>query len=71
MTIKINGESQTLDQTSLTLAELLIVNKVESPDVVTVQINGKFLERTRFGTTRIQAGDEVDFLYYLGGGGGR
>ena len=71
MTIKINGESQTLDQTSLTLAELLIVNKVESPDVVTVQINGKFLERTRFGTTRIQAGDDVDFLYYLGGGGGR
>lgn len=71
MTIKINGEQKTLDQDSLTLAELLIANKVESPDVVTVQINGKFLERTRFGTTRIQAGDEVDFLYYLGGGGGR
>lgn len=71
MTIKINGEQKTLDQDSLTLAELLIANQVESPDVVTVQINGKFLERTRFGTTRIQAGDEVDFLYYLGGGGGR
>ena len=71
MTIKINGEQKTLDQDSLTLAELLIANQVESPDVVTVQINGKFLERSLFGTTRIQAGDEVDFLYYLGGGGGR
>lgn len=71
MTIKINGESKTLDQTSLTLAELLVINQVESPDVVTVQINGKFLERSLFGSTRIQAGDEVDFLYYLGGGGGR
>ncbi len=68
MTIKINGEPQTLDQASLTLADLLVLSKVETPDVVSVQINGKFVKQDLFGSTQIQAGDEVDFLYFLGGG---
>jgi sulfur carrier protein len=68
MTLNINGEQQTLVRESLTVAELLVVNKVESPDVVTVQINGKFLQRSLFGSARIHEGDAVDFLYYLGGG---
>ncbi len=71
MTIKINGEPETLDQAPLTLADLLVLSKVETPDMVSVQINGQFIERKLFDSTRIKEGDEVDFLYYLGGGRAR
>ncbi len=68
MKIKINGEPQSFDQASLTLADLLVISNVETPDMVSVQINGKFVEKSAHGLTQIHDGDEVDFLYYLGGG---
>ncbi len=71
MRIKINGEQQTVQQESLTLTDLLVLNKVESPDLVTVQVNGNFVDRKLFNTTQLQENDEVDFLYYLGGGRGQ
>ncbi len=71
MNIKINGEQQKLLQPSVTVAELLVLNNVETPDVVTVQVNGSFLDRKSFGTTQLKENDEVDFLYFLGGGSGR
>jgi sulfur carrier protein len=70
MTIQINGETQQIDRDELTLPELLVLAKVESPELVTVQINGEFVDRGDFPSTRIQENDEVDFLYYLGGGWG-
>jgi sulfur carrier protein len=70
MTIQINGETQQIERNELTLPELLVLAKVVSPELVTVQINGEFVDRGDFPSTRIQENDEVDFLYYLGGGFG-
>jgi len=36
--------------------------------MVSVQLNGAFVQRTDFEQTHIQDGDEVDFLYFMGGG---
>jgi sulfur carrier protein len=69
MTIQINGESRQIEKDALTLPELLLLAKVESPELVTVQINGEFIDRGVFPTTAIRDNDEVDFLYFLGGGG--
>lgn len=71
MKLKVNGESQTIDKTSLTLAELLTLSKVEHPETVSVQLNGKFVDSKLYPTTLIQENDEVEFLYFLGGGRGQ
>jgi sulfur carrier protein len=68
MVIKVNGEPQTISAESLTIAELLVQNKVEMPDMVSVQFNGEFLQRPTYASTQIKDGDEVDFLYFMGGG---
>jgi len=41
---------------------------VAQPEMVSVQVNGEFLPRENFNSTLIYDGDEVDFLYFMGGG---
>jgi sulfur carrier protein len=65
--IKVNDETQEVNL-PLTLTELISINKVLQPDMVSAQINGTFIDRENFDTTAINDGDEVDFLYFMGGG---
>ncbi|MBI5555159.1 MAG: sulfur carrier protein ThiS [Elusimicrobia bacterium] len=67
MRIKINGKEQVIEK-GLSVAELLIVNKVEMPDMVSVQLNGEFVRRGKFSQTVLKENDEIDFLYFMGGG---
>jgi len=68
MHITVNGENKEFDASSLPITTLLQVAKVESPDMVSVQVNGKVIDRTLYADTRIRDKDEVDFLYFMGGG---
>jgi sulfur carrier protein len=52
----------------LTLSELIKLNKVFQPEMVTVQVNEEFVERDVWDTTSLKDGDHVDFLYFMGGG---
>lgn len=52
----------------LTLSELIVKNNVANPEMVSVQINDNFIEREKFNTTQINEGDEIEFLYFMGGG---
>ena len=70
MTITLNGESYSVDIKELSVTKLLEKKKVESPDMVSVQLNGTFLPKDKYDTTMINEGDEVDFLYFMGGGSG-
>jgi sulfur carrier protein len=36
--------------------------------MVSVQVNGEFVGRDDFSTFLVNNGDEVDFLYFMGGG---
>lgn len=65
--ITVNGEVQEV-QLPLTVAELLLQNDVQQPDMVSVQLNEEFLDRNEFPTQQLQEGDEVEFLYFMGGG---
>lgn len=67
MNIKVNGEQKNYKEI-LTVTELLKAEDVEMPDMVSVQLNGKFLERDSFSETKLKENDEVDFLYFMGGG---
>ena len=52
----------------LTVAALIEQENVETPQYVTVSINEEFVESGVFDSTVLKDGDEVEFLYFMGGG---
>ena len=52
----------------LTVAQLVIDEKVETPQYVTVTINDEFVESRDFEKTVLEDGDTIEFLYFMGGG---
>lgn len=65
--ITVNGETQEV-QLPLTLSELITLNDVQQPDMVSVQVNEEFADRTEWDQIQIAEGDSIDFLYFMGGG---
>nr|MBF0222781.1 sulfur carrier protein ThiS [Desulfobulbaceae bacterium] len=68
MQIRINGEDEQLEKSGVSISELLIIKKVESPDMVSVQLNGEIIDRSQYQDQVVSDGDELDFLYFMGGG---
>ncbi|MCP4604711.1 MAG: sulfur carrier protein ThiS [Proteobacteria bacterium] len=68
MKILANGEEQNVDGDSVTISELLKINNVEMPEMVSVQLNGEFVDANAYESKKVSDGDEVDFLYLMGGG---
>lgn len=68
MNLVINGEKTVLENEKLSISELLKVKNVDMPDMVSVQVNGDFIDRDDFSSKYVKNGDEVDFLYFMGGG---
>ena len=68
MELTINDEQKVVDEKNLSITALLAINNVESPDMVSVQLNGQIVERQFYDTTMLADRDEVDFLYFMGGG---
>lgn len=68
MKIIINGKEELVENDSLNLAELLKIKKVEMPEMVSVQLNGVFIKKENYQNTEVQEKDEVNFLYFMGGG---
>ena len=66
--IQVNGKEQEYSNLSLSIIELIKQNNVVQPEMVSVQINGEFVDRKEYASTLIKDGDEVDFLYFMGGG---
>ena len=52
----------------ITVKELIALEKLETPDYVTVSVNDGFLMDSEQETTVLQEGDVVEFLYFMGGG---
>lgn len=51
-----------------TLSELITLENVEMPEYVTVSINDEFVEADKKAVTVLKNGDNVEFLYFMGGG---
>ena len=64
----VNGEEQEV-QLPATVADIIKQNNVAQPEMVSVQVNEEFVDREEFATLQLNDGDEVDFLYFMGGGG--
>lgn len=66
-TITLNGKKQEAE-TPVTISALLQQNNVAQPSMVSVQLNGEFVYQADYDTVLVNEGDEVDFLYFMGGG---
>lgn len=67
MKIKVAGNEKEVKE-GITVEELIELEQVETPQYVTVSVNEEFLESGSFGTVVLKEGDEVEFLYFMGGG---
>jgi len=67
MNLVVNGKKiDTAD--GLTVSKLLVEENVKMPEMVSVELNRKILKRSEFETTQLNNDDQVEFLYYMGGG---
>ena len=52
----------------INVATLIERENVETPQYVTVSVNEEFIDSDAFDTYTLKEGDEVEFLYFMGGG---
>jgi sulfur carrier protein len=67
MNLVVNGKETNITD-SLTVSQLLVQENVKMPDMVSVELNGQILKRTKFEETILKDDDKVEFLYFMGGG---
>jgi len=67
MIINIAGEKKEYPE-GTTIKDLIEKENVDNPDYVTVTVNDEFVDRETFPTATVKDGDEIEFLYFMGGG---
>lgn len=65
--IILNGEPQEVNL-PINVTQLIADNNVLQPEMVSVQVNEEFAEREDWDKKQLKEGDQVDFLYFMGGG---
>ncbi len=65
ISVNINGEAR--DVAEGTVATLLQDLGLH-PQLIVVEHNREILDRAVFGDTRIQAGDQIELVHFVGGG---
>jgi sulfur carrier protein len=68
MEIRVNGEVRQIDTPHISVASLLELEQVPSPEMVAVQIDGEIIHRSAYDETLINERNEIDFLYFMAGG---
>ena len=67
MKLTLNGEESDFAD-GLTVNELLEEQQVQTPEMVSVEINGQILKRSKFEDTVLKDGDKIEFLFFAAGG---
>ncbi len=65
MQITINGKPEEMQ--AGTVMDVL-KHKAIDPRMVAVELNASIVERAQLDTTAVKDGDQVEFLFYMGGG---
>ncbi len=68
MKLIVKGEEKEYKE-GLTLAQLVELEKIETPQYVTASVNDELLSAGEFEKTLLKDGDVLEFLYFMGGGG--
>ncbi|MDE7303145.1 MAG: sulfur carrier protein ThiS [Oscillospiraceae bacterium] len=67
MKITVAGVQKEYDN-GIIVSKLIELENVETPQYVTVSLNDEFVEQGAFESTALKDGDNVEFLYFMGGG---
>ena len=67
MKITVSGEKKEVTD-GITISTLIEQERVETPQYVTVSVNEEFIDQDDFDSHVLKDGDEVEFLYFMGGG---
>ena len=67
MTIQVAGTKKEYSD-GLTVEKLILLEQVDMPEYVTVTVNDDFIRSEDRAEKRLQDGDNVEFLYFMGGG---
>jgi sulfur carrier protein len=67
MQLIITGEKKEYPE-GTTVKELIEKENVENPEYVTVSLNNDFVDQGAFEGTTLKDGDEIEFIYFMGGG---
>ena len=67
MKLTVSGNIKEYNE-GLTVAQLIELEKVETPIYVSVSINDEFVKSNAYNETALHEGDVVEFLYFMGGG---
>ncbi|MBR3259027.1 MAG: sulfur carrier protein ThiS [Eggerthellaceae bacterium] len=65
--LTVSGVEKTYEE-GITIADLIGIEQIESPEYATVAVNEQFVAHADFGTAVLHDGDVVEFLYFMGGG---
>ncbi len=68
MNLIINGKEENLTGDGLSVSRLLVLKNVTFPQMVSVQLNGKFVKQDQYDSTILEEKDNIEFLYFMGGG---
>ena len=64
--IRLNGKDNEI-KSGMTVSDLLLKWKIR-PELVTVEVNENILQKLDYESTAIKEGDNVEFVFYMGGG---
>ena len=67
MTITVAGKKKAYPD-GLTVSQLNEAENVETPLYVNISLTDEFLDNDLRNSTILKEGDEVEFLYFMGGG---
>jgi len=67
MFITVAGNKKEVSE-GITVSELIVSEKVENPEYVSVSLNDDFVKSGDFTSTTLNENDIVEFLYFMGGG---
>jgi len=67
MFITVAGNKKEVSE-GITVSELIVSEKVENPEYVSVSLNDDFVKSGDFNSTIINENDIIEFLYFMGGG---
>ena len=68
LTLAINGQSRSFEELeSATLASLIKALQLKG-DRIAVEYNGEIVERSRWTETKVNSGDRLEIVHFVGGG---
>jgi sulfur carrier protein len=67
MQLTINGKEETVSDVE-NITDLLKIRGIETPEMVSVELNNEILNRADFESTQLKENDQIEFLFFMGGG---